>query len=70
MLSRYSSSCGINLVLGLPWVSGIHDPKWVLVRTIVHDVNIFPIIMQMLSQSSNWDEHKRVPHLQVCEKFY
>ena len=57
MLSRYSSSCGINLVLGLPWVSGIHDPKWVLVRTIVHDVY-------------NWDEHKRVPHLQVCEKFY
>ena len=38
MLCRYSSSCGINLVLGLPWVSGIHDPKWVLVRTIVHDV--------------------------------
>ena len=38
MLCRYSSSCGINLVLGLPWVFGIHDPKWVLVRTIVHDV--------------------------------
>ena len=51
MLSRYSSSCGINLVLGLPWVSGIHDRKWVLVRTIVHDVyKNFPIIMQMLSQ--------------------
>ena len=40
----------INLVLGLPWVSGIHDPKWVLVRTIVHDMyNNFPTIMQMLS---------------------
>ena len=45
------------------WMQFLHDQEPPMRDYKIND-------KAFVDDDNNWDEHKRVPHLQVCEKFY